>query len=74
MLGHRNPVARLEVRAGGAWTRLPRTEYNYFLSEQGSGCGSSIRITDIYGEQLVVDGLPVKANVVQASGVQFRQR
>ncbi len=74
VLGHRNPVARLEVRAGGAWTRLPRAEYNYFLSEQGGGCGGSIRITDIYGEQLVVDGLPVKANVVQPTGVQFRQR
>ncbi|MDX3385470.1 expansin EXLX1 family cellulose-binding protein [Streptomyces niveiscabiei] len=74
VLGHRNPVARLEVRAGGAWTRLPRAEYNYFLSEQGAGCGGSIRITDIYGEQLVVDGLPVRANVVQPTGAQFRQR
>ncbi|MET8980623.1 expansin EXLX1 family cellulose-binding protein [Streptomyces sp. NPDC004539] len=74
VLGHRNPVARLEVRSGGSWVRLERTEYNYFLSEQGTGCGGSLRITDIYGEQLVVDGIAVKANVVQGTGVQFRQR
>ncbi|KND36682.1 expansin EXLX1 family cellulose-binding protein [Streptomyces acidiscabies] len=73
-LGHRNPVARLEVRSGGSWLRLERTGYNYFLSEHGSGCGGSIRITDIYGEQLVMDGLPVKANVIQPTGVQFRRR
>ncbi|QNP72064.1 hypothetical protein IAG44_23365 [Streptomyces roseirectus] len=74
VIGHRNPVARLEVRSGGSWLRLARTDYNYFLSEQGAGCGGSLRITDIYGEQLVVDGIAVKANVVQSTGVQFRQR
>ncbi|KND42050.1 MULTISPECIES: expansin EXLX1 family cellulose-binding protein [Streptomyces] len=74
VIGHRNPVARLEVRAGGAWTRLPRTEYNYFLSEQGGGCGGALRITDIYGEQLTVDGPAVRPNIVQPTGVQFTAR
>ncbi|WP_405640193.1 expansin EXLX1 family cellulose-binding protein [Streptomyces sp. NBC_00019] len=69
--GHRNPLARLEVRTGSGWTRLARTEYNYFLSEQGSGCGGSIRITDIYGEQLTVDGIALRAEAVQPTGVQF---
>ncbi|MFI6784709.1 hypothetical protein [Micromonospora sp. NPDC050276] len=35
---------------------MSRTEYNYFLSEDGSGCGA-IRVTDIYGERLTVSGL-----------------
>ncbi|MEU5323392.1 expansin EXLX1 family cellulose-binding protein [Streptomyces sp. NPDC021056] len=70
-IGHRNPLARLEVRTGGGWTRLARTEYNYFLSEQGSGCGGSIRITDIYGEQLTIDGIALRAEAVQPTGVQF---
>ncbi|MFM9446091.1 expansin EXLX1 family cellulose-binding protein [Streptomyces acidiscabies] len=74
VLRHQNPVARLEVRSGGSWLRLERTTYNFFLSEQGAGCGGSIRITDIYGEQLVVDGISVKPDVVQGTGVQFRQR
>ncbi|MDQ0604274.1 expansin (peptidoglycan-binding protein) [Streptomyces canus] len=70
-IGHRNPLARLEVRTGSGWTRLARTGYNYFLSEQGSGCGGSIRITDIYGEQLTIDGIALRAEAVQPTGVQF---
>lgn len=70
-IGHRNPLARLEVRSGGGWRQLPRTEYNYFLSEQGTGCGGAIRITDIYGEQLTVDGIAVRPDAVQSTKVQF---
>jgi expansin (peptidoglycan-binding protein) len=70
-IDHRNPVARLEVQAGGQWKQLPRTDYNYFLSENGSGCGGAIAVTDIYGERLVVDPLPIKPEVVQATGLQF---
>ncbi|MFF7446502.1 MULTISPECIES: expansin EXLX1 family cellulose-binding protein [unclassified Streptomyces] len=70
-IGHRNPVARLEVRTSAGWTRLARTEYNYFLSEQGAGCGGAIRITDIYGEQLTVEGIAVRPGVAQPTGVQF---
>ncbi|GHH65500.1 expansin EXLX1 family cellulose-binding protein [Promicromonospora soli] len=72
-IDHRNPVAKLEVDAGDGWRALPRTGYNYFLSENGSGCGGDIRITDIYGERLTVRGLPVRADVVQPTGVQFAQ-
>ncbi|MFJ8624941.1 expansin EXLX1 family cellulose-binding protein [Kitasatospora sp. NPDC093550] len=71
VIGHRNPVATLEVRAGGGWRQLARTDYNYFLSPDGTGCGGSIRVTDVYGEQLTVDGLPVKPDVVQPTLVQF---
>ncbi|WP_432155275.1 expansin EXLX1 family cellulose-binding protein [Streptomyces sp. bgisy153] len=70
-LGHRNPLARLEVRAGAGWRALPRTGYNYFLSEQGAGCGGSLRLTDIYGERLVIDGMALRPDVVQRTGVQF---
>ncbi|MGA5204907.1 expansin EXLX1 family cellulose-binding protein [Streptomyces variegatus] len=73
-LGHRNPLARLEVRAGSGWSRLTRTEYNYFLSPDGTGCGGSLRLTDIYGEQLVVDGLAIRPDTVQPAGVQFSRR
>ncbi|MFE8959835.1 expansin EXLX1 family cellulose-binding protein [Streptomyces iakyrus] len=73
-LGHRNPLARLEVRTGGGWSRLTRTEYNYFLSPDGTGCGGSLRLTDIYGEQLTVDGLAVRPDSVQPTRVQFTRR
>ncbi|MGX1274220.1 expansin EXLX1 family cellulose-binding protein [Streptomyces phaeoluteigriseus] len=74
VVGHRNPVARLEVMAGGGgWRPLPRAEFNYFLSEQGAGCGGALRVTDIYGEQLRLDGIPVRADVLQPTGAQFRR-
>ncbi|MFD5520318.1 expansin EXLX1 family cellulose-binding protein [Streptomyces sp. NPDC127066] len=71
VIGHRNPVARLELRTDGGWRRLPRTEYNYFLAEDGGGCGSTIRITDIYGERLTVDGIAVRPGTAQTTRLQF---
>ncbi|MEU1555552.1 expansin EXLX1 family cellulose-binding protein [Streptomyces scabiei] len=71
VIGHRNPVARLEVSTGGGWRQLSRTSFNYFVSADGSGCGKAIRVTDIYGEQLTVSGLAVLPNVVQPTQVQF---
>lgn len=70
-IGHRNPLARLEVRAGGGWRPLTRTDYNYFLSPDGSGCGGAIRITDIYGERLTINGIALRPDAVQPAGVQF---
>jgi expansin (peptidoglycan-binding protein) len=74
VIDHRNPLARLEVRTNGGWKQLERTDYNYFLSENGAGCGGAIAVTDIYGERLVVDPLPVKADVTQPTTLQFAQR
>ncbi|WP_229335132.1 expansin EXLX1 family cellulose-binding protein [Streptomyces flavotricini] len=71
VIGHRNPVARLEVRTAAGWRKLPRTDYNYFLSADGSGCGGAMRITDIYGEQLTVEGTALLPDVAQPTRVQF---
>ncbi|MEV6237605.1 expansin EXLX1 family cellulose-binding protein [Lentzea sp. NPDC051838] len=70
VIDHRNPVARLEVQG----RQLKRADYNYFLSEDGAGCGKPITITDIYGERLEVPALQVKADVVQPTTLQFAQR
>ncbi|GAA4935279.1 hypothetical protein GCM10023237_67020 [Streptomyces coeruleoprunus] len=74
VINHRNPVDRLEVRTAQGWRQLPRSDYNYFLSTNGSGCGSSIRITDVYGERLTVDGIALKPDVAQPTRVQFAPR
>ncbi|MFF4018756.1 expansin EXLX1 family cellulose-binding protein [Streptomyces sp. NPDC001843] len=71
VVGHRNPVVRLEVSTGNGWRQLPRTSFNYFISADGNGCGKAIRVTDIYGEQLTVSGLAVLPNVLQSTRVQF---
>ena len=70
-IGHRNPVALLEVRAKERWHSLPRTAFNYFISADGAGCGGDVRITDIYGERLVVKGIALRPDVVQPTRVQF---
>ena len=70
-IGHRNPVALLEVRTKERWHSLSRTTFNYFISADGTGCGGDIRITDIYGEQLVVKGIALRPDVVQPTRVQF---
>lgn len=74
VIGHRNPVALLEVRAGGGWRQLPRSEFNYFVSADGSGCGGAVRVTDIYGQQLVTDGIALSPDAVQRTAIQFTQR
>jgi expansin len=71
VIGHRNPLATLEVRTAKGWRKLPRTDYNYFLSTDGSGCGKAIRATDIYGEQLTIDGIALKPDVAQPTRFQF---
>ena len=71
VINHRNPVATLEVGSGSSWRQLTRASYNYFLSPNGSGCGGGLRITDIYGQRLVVGALAVKPDVTQSTGLQF---
>ncbi len=71
VIGHRNPVALLAVRAGGGWRDLPRAPDNYFISAEGSGCGGPIRITDIYGQHLTISGIALLPDVAQPTRVQF---
>jgi expansin (peptidoglycan-binding protein) len=68
---HRNPVRSLEVQVGSAWKSLPRQDYNYFLSADGTGCGNPLRVTDIYGHQLVESGMAIKPGVVQPGTGRF---
>jgi expansin (peptidoglycan-binding protein) len=71
VINHRNPVARLEVRAGSGWRRLPRADFNYFVSAHGDGCGKAIRVTDIYGQRLTITGIAISPDVRQATRAQF---
>lgn len=71
---HRNPVATLEVRTGSTWRQLPRQEYNYFVSADGTGCGGDIRVTDIYGQVLTDTGIAITPNVDQPGRAQFAKR
>jgi expansin len=68
----RRAVQSLEWMSGGAWTPIPREDYNYFVVGSGVGPGPiQVRITAVTGEQLV-DMLPAPASAVSMPGsVQF---
>lgn len=74
VLNHRNPIAALDLQTSTGWKSLPRQDYNYFLSESGTGCGGSIRVTDIYGQRITLTGITIKPDVVQQGSKQFMTR
>ncbi len=68
---HRNPIRSLALKVNGSWKDVPRLEYNYFVSAGGAGCGSAIRITDIFGHRLVDSGIDIAPDQVQSGHAQF---
>ncbi|WP_051466377.1 expansin EXLX1 family cellulose-binding protein [Pseudofrankia saprophytica] len=70
---HRNPIVSLEVRVNGSWVALGREMWNYFVAPQGLGPGPfTVRITDLYGEQLV-HTVNLAPTTVQTTNSQFAQ-
>ncbi|WP_131745356.1 expansin EXLX1 family cellulose-binding protein [Frankia sp. Cppng1_Ct_nod] len=72
---HRNPVASLEISVNGKWQVLERQMWNYFLpTPAGLGKGPfTVRLTDIYGEQLISSGITLTPGTVQSTSAQFAQ-
>lgn len=69
---HRYPITKFEVDKGDGFVELPRTDYNYFLDENGFGSESvSVRITASTGQTLVDTLPPVQEYLVTEGGAQF---
>ncbi len=72
---HRLPIAKLEYLKDGAFTDMPREDYNYFVDSSGVGMqpsGISLRITAVDG-QVVTDTIPgPEAGQVFAGAAQFK--
>ncbi|GIH98429.1 expansin EXLX1 family cellulose-binding protein [Planobispora takensis] len=70
---HGNPLASVEVRAaGGAWRRLARADYNYWIAESGMGRGPfTVRVTDIRGHRATATRVRLAAGVVQRTTVKM---
>ena len=69
----RLPVTQLEWLDHGAWSNIPRADYNYFIVASGVGTTGPIQVrtTAIDGEQLV-DMLPsVQPALVVSGAAQF---
>jgi len=55
---HRNRVAKLEYDDGSTFREVARETYNYFVAASGMGPGPyRFRVTDVYGNQLVEEGI-----------------
>ncbi|MDD6278937.1 MAG: expansin EXLX1 family cellulose-binding protein [Oscillospiraceae bacterium] len=71
---HRYPITRLEyLNSDGEFIELERRSYNYFESmEMGAG-PFTFRITDIYGQVIVDEGIPLEYDdtVIVPGHVQF---
>ena len=67
LLNHRNPVASVELLRDSVWEVVPRTQYNYFIADNGFGAGCPIlRVTDVFGNQLIETAkVCLDANIVE---------
>jgi expansin (peptidoglycan-binding protein) len=69
---HANIVSSMEALVNGGWVKLERQQYNYFLAPNGLGNGPfTLRVTDLYGEQLTKSNVILSPTVVQTSNLQF---
>ena len=71
IMNHGNPLTSVEYRdADGGWHALTRSVYNYWHKEDGAGPGPfTLRLTDGYDRQVVVDGIQLTPDVTQDTGV-----
>lgn len=66
-----NPLASVQVRSesGGGWYSLVRASYNYWVAQSGAGTGPfTVRLTDIQGHVVTVQGVALSPGVVQGTG------
>lgn len=69
---HATVVSSMDALVNGSWVPLERQQYNYFLAPSGLGNGPfTLRVTDLYGEQLTKTGVTLSTTVVQSSNLQF---
>lgn len=71
---HRYPIAKLEyLNENGEFVEIPRRQYNYFESmEMGAG-PFTFRITDIYGQVIIDEDIPLQTDdtVIVQGNAQF---
>lgn len=73
VLNHRYPIETLEyLNEDGDFVALPRRNYNYFEAMSGLGEGPfTFRITDIYGQSVIDEGIPFTPDETQEGKAQL---
>ena len=71
---HRYPITRLEyLNENGQFVEIPRQQYNYFESKEMGKGPFTFRITDIYGQMIIDENIPLSTDdsVIIQGKVQF---
>ncbi len=71
---HRYPITRLEyLDENGEFVEIPRQQYNYFESMDMGAGPFTFRITDIYGQVIIDENIPLVTDdtVIIEGNVQF---
>ncbi len=69
---HRYPVTRLEyLNDDGEFIELPRRQYNFFESMDMGAGPFTFRITDIYGQVIIDENIPLVPDGITEGHVQF---
>lgn len=71
---HRYPITRLEyLDENGEFVEIPRRQYNYFESMDMGAGPFTFRITDIYGQVIIDENIPLVTDdtVIIEGNVQF---
>ncbi len=70
--GTGNRLRSVEVRTGGGWRPLQRTDYGYWLAPSGAGPGPlTVRVTDVAGHRATAPGIRLAPGAVQRTGVRL---
>jgi expansin (peptidoglycan-binding protein) len=72
-LDHGNPIAAFELRTGDGWRSLVHTADNFWMAASpGPGEGPfTVRITDVFGQQVTIDDVELAPDAVQAGPARF---
>lgn len=71
---HRYPITKLEyLDQNGEFVELPRQQYNYFESTDMGAGPFTFRITDIYGQVIIDENIPLQTDdtVIVQGNAQF---
>lgn len=69
---HGNALSSAELKVGSGWQKLQRTDFNYWIDENGAGNGPfTVRLTDSTGRQTVVPNIRLAPEKVQGTGVNM---
>ncbi|GIJ48991.1 hypothetical protein Val02_58770 [Virgisporangium aliadipatigenens] len=69
---HGNALTSVELQSGGGFQKLPRTDFNYWIDENGAGGGPfTLRLTDSTGRQTTVPGVKLSPESVQRTNVNM---